>query len=166
MLDIVLGGDDKKGRRQLVRDAIHADLKLFHALEEAGLRLGGRAVDLVREHDIGKDGSWLENKLPGLLVKDRGAGDVGGQQVRGELDALEGAIQRTRQGARQHGLAGTGDILDEQVPAAEQGDDGPPDRFGLPDDHRLDLIDHVLGHRAHLRQLHAYPPLSRVYGLV
>ena len=38
-----------------MRDRVDGDLALLHALEQAGLRLRRRAVDLVDEHDVGED---------------------------------------------------------------------------------------------------------------
>jgi hypothetical protein len=55
--------------------------------------------------------------LPGLGVEHRDAGDVGGQQVARELDALVGQAERMGEGVRERGLADARDVLDEQVPA-------------------------------------------------
>ena len=37
--------------------AIYRDRPLLHRLEQGCLRLGGRSIDFVREHEIGKDGA-------------------------------------------------------------------------------------------------------------
>jgi hypothetical protein len=55
-----------------------------------------------------------------VLVVDRHAGDVAGQQVGGELDAAVAALDRVGQGPGQLGLAGAGVVLEQQVPLGQQ----------------------------------------------
>ena len=70
---------------------------LLHGLEQGGLRLGRRAVDLVGQHHVGEDRPVQEDELApaglGVVLQDVGAGDVGGHQVGRELDALERQVQ-------------------------------------------------------------------------
>ena len=49
VLDRVLRRDDEERRRHRIRDAVDRRLALLHALEQRGLRLRRRAVDLVGE---------------------------------------------------------------------------------------------------------------------
>ena len=53
------------------------------------MNLGGRPVDFIGQHQIVKDRPLLEDKAAGFGTIDFGAGDVGRQQVRGELNAVE-----------------------------------------------------------------------------
>src|SRR5664280_2633248 len=53
---------------------------LLECMEERGLRLGRGAVDLVGKDHLGEDGARAELELLRLLVVDREAGDVRGQQ--------------------------------------------------------------------------------------
>ena len=62
-----------------------------------------------------------------MLVVDRHPGDVGRQQVRGELDARLAALDRVRQGARQHRLAGAGVVLEQDVALGQQARQREPD---------------------------------------
>ena len=55
VLDGVLRREDHERARELVRVHVDGDVALLHALEQAGLRLRRRAVDLVDEHDVGED---------------------------------------------------------------------------------------------------------------
>ena len=103
-------------------DAVGGDLTLLHGLEESGLRLGRGAVDLVGEDDLRHDRPLAELERAVGLVVDGDAGDVGGQQVGSELDALEGAAQGAGQGLGEGRLAHARDILDERVPPADEGD--------------------------------------------
>ncbi len=49
-------------------------------------------------------GPGRELEAAGLLVEDGEAGDVGGEQVGGALDAAEGGADGEREGAGEHGL--------------------------------------------------------------
>ena len=98
-LDRVLGRDHHERRVELVRRAVDGDLPLLHALQQRGLGLGRGPVDLVADHDVGEDAARAELELPGVLVEDRDAGDVGGQQVGGELDAPHRAVDAMRASA-------------------------------------------------------------------
>ncbi len=93
VLDRVLGGDDEERVGHLVGRAVDRGLALLHAFEQRGLRLGRRPVDLVGEDDLADDRARPELELLGLLVVDRQAGHVGGQEVRGELDPPERAAE-------------------------------------------------------------------------
>ena len=124
VLDRVLGRDDEERIGHRVGHAVDRRLALLHALEQARLRLGRRAVDLVGEHDLAEDRARPELELLRLLVVDRQAGDVRRQQVRRELDAPERAAEAAGDRLGQHGLAGARHVLDQQVPAAQQRDRG------------------------------------------
>ena len=65
-----------------MRGAGDGDLAFLHRLQQGGLHLGGRAVDLVHQHDVAEDRPGLEAEVAGLLLVDLAAHDVGGQQVR------------------------------------------------------------------------------------
>ena len=58
LLDRVLGGEHEERVGQHVAMAAGGDLPFLHGLEQGGLRLGGRAVDLV-----GQDQSWQRSGL-------------------------------------------------------------------------------------------------------
>src|SRR5207248_69805 len=70
-----------------------------------------------------------------LLVEDGDTGDVGGQQVGGALQALEGAADAACQGPGQHGLGHAGHVFEQNVPLAEVGDQAQLDLGALADDH-------------------------------
>ena len=69
MLDRVLGRDHHERRSELVGLGVDGDLAFLHALEERGLRLRARAVDLVSEHDVREDGTRLELEVPRSWLK-------------------------------------------------------------------------------------------------
>ena len=84
--------------------ALDRHLALLHRLEQRGLRLRRGAVDLVGEQEVGEDRAGAEDELGRPLVEDLRAGDVGGHQVRRELDARETERGRLRERARDQRL--------------------------------------------------------------
>ena len=86
VLDRVLGREQQERLGQEARDAVDRHLPLGHRLEQRGLRLRHRAVDLVDEHDVGEDRARPELEVARALVEDGEARDVGRLQVRRALD--------------------------------------------------------------------------------
>jgi hypothetical protein len=76
------------------------------------------------------------------LIEHADAGDVGGEQVRRELDAAKGAPQAARQRLGEGRLADAGHVLDEHMPLAEEGDEQQLDDVV----HAHDDAGHVLAH--------------------
>ena len=139
-------------------------LLLLHRLEQGRLGTRRRAVELVDEHDMGEHRAGSELPCAGVRREHRHAGDVGGQKVGMALDPRQLGPERGRQGPGQHGLAHPGNVLDEQVPAAERGDGRRRERSGHSEQHpaqvghqgapELDGTVDVHGRRAR-------PPLAR-----
>ncbi len=119
-------------------------LALLHRLEEGGLHLGGGAVDLVGEDDVGEDRALAGVELAVLGVVDLRAGDVGGQEVGRELDAHEAGADAVGQGVHGERLGQAGDALDEDVAVAEKRDEEAVDEVALADDDLADLGSHGL----------------------
>src|SRR5450756_3173858 len=93
------------------RQSIDCHLVLIHRLEQARLGPRRRSIYLVNEHDVCEYRPGLELELPGLLIVDRRAGNVRGEEIRRELDALERSVDRLGNSPRQHGLPDTGHVL-------------------------------------------------------
>ena len=153
--------------------AVDGDLALLHGLQQRGLGLGRGAVDLVRQQDLREDRSRPELELVELLIERPHAGDVGGQQVRRELDAPEGGVQGAGQRLGQHGLADAGHVFDQEVALAEQGDEAEADLLLFVPDGAAHVFDHGIGHAADGIEgdpvgLAAHPPAPpitrRLYG--
>ena len=142
-LDRVLGRQHEERPGQLVDGGGDADRLLLHRFEEGGLGLGGGAVDLVGQDQVGEDRPGLEREVAaagGVFEQDVGAGDVGRHQVRGELDPAVLEVQRVRQGPHEHRLAEPGDALQEDVAAGQQGDHDAAYDGLLADDHPADFL--------------------------
>src|ERR1700674_2229007 len=136
----VLRGDHEKGFFERPRRALDGDLALPHPLEQPRLTPGRCPVDLVRQHDVGEDRPGYELEAQVFLVEDARARDVGREQVRRALDAAEGPAHRSRQCPSQHGLAGAGEVLKEDMPATEKPRDGEAHRALLADDDAMNVL--------------------------
>ena len=104
----------KFGDRRM-RLAIDGDGALLHGLQQRGLGLGRRAIDLVGQQERGEDRAFDQREFVALQVEDVGAGDVGRHQVGRELDALELAAEDARQRARQQRFGQAGHAFDERM---------------------------------------------------
>src|SRR6202140_328382 len=136
----VLRGDHEKGFFERPRRALDGDLALPHCLEERRLTPGRCPVDLVRQHDVGEDRPGYELEAQLLLVEDARARDVGREQVRRALDAAEGPAHRSRECSREHGLAGAGEVLKEDMPATEKACNGQAHGALLADDDAMNVL--------------------------
>ena len=144
LLDRVLRGQDEERLGQGVPAAAGGHLPLLHGLQQRGLGLGRRPVDLVGEDQVGEDRARDEPQLPragvAVLVEHLGAGDVAGHQVGRELDAVEVQRERLRQRVHHQGLGQARDALQDAVPAGEDGHQQLLDDLILPDDPAGDLL--------------------------
>jgi hypothetical protein len=139
LLDRVLGGDHHERTTHVVGPAVDGDVALLHHLEQRRLGLGRGTVDLVGKDDAVEDGSGVEGELAVGLVVDSDAGDVGRQQVRGELDAGERALQGLRQRPGHHRLARARQVLEQEVPARDQAGERQSHDVPLAQHRRLDV---------------------------
>ena len=88
-----------------------------------------------------KTGPGRNSKSALPLVEDRGAGDVGGEEVGGELDPAELEAHRLGEGARDQGLGQAREVLDQHVAAGEDPDQQQVEGIPLADDDLLDLVE-------------------------
>src|SRR6478672_11250259 len=102
-------------------------------------RPGGVFANVVADDDVRENPAWPELEVSCLAVVDRDTCDVRRQQVRRELDALDGAVDGAGQRLGQHGLPDPGNVLDEQVPLGEQDCERGPNHVPLALDHLLDV---------------------------
>ena len=133
-VDRILRRQHEERLRQRVAVPHRRDLPLLHGLHQRGLRLRRRAVDLVGEDQVGEDRPGEETEAaaaaPGVRDQHFGAGDVGGHQVRRELDAREAEVQQLREGGDEQGLGHPRDAYEQRVVAGQ--------------DAEQDLLDHLL----------------------
>ena len=100
LLDRILRRQHEQRPIELMADAADGDLVFLHRLEQRGLRLRRRAIDLVGEDDVREDrpGHEADAARSGgaILLDHLGADDVRRHQVRRELDAAELQVHRLR----------------------------------------------------------------------
>lgn len=133
--DGVLGGDDEEEAVEVVAVSLHGDLAFAHGLEEGALGSGGGAVDFIGEEYVREDGAAVEVEFPGVRVEDGDAENVGGKEVRGELDALEGgAADGVGDGFGECRFPGAGVVLEERVAAGEHAGEHFAHGFALASD--------------------------------
>ena len=75
-----------------------------------------------------------------MLVKNGQSDNVRGQQIGRKLDALKNTFERPRQRVGQSRFTDTGNVLDQQMSARNQGDDSEADGFRLSFDDSLDRL--------------------------
>src|SRR5262249_13350003 len=85
-------------------------------------------------------------------------GDVAGEQVRGELDPLEGKAEALREQSRDQGLRKPGVVLDEDVAVGEHSGEDAPQDVVLADDHLADGPNDLLRTRGQRRERHRVLP--------
>ena len=145
MLHRILRGDHHERARQRMRMSVDGHLTLVHGFQQRGLRFGSGAVDFIGQQEVSEDGPRLELEGFGLEVIDGDAEHVARQHVAGELQAVEAAGDRARQGLRQSGFADAGNVFDQQVTARQQADQRKPDDFRLAanrrPEHRFELVE-------------------------
>ena len=124
LLDRVLGREHHEQAGHLVGLAGDRDLAFLHGLQQRGLHLGGRAVDLVGQHEVGEDRTFLKLKLAALLRLhvDLRAGDIRRQQVRRELHARQIRRQMFCERLDRAGLGKARQALDQEIAVGQQGD--------------------------------------------
>ena len=148
VLDRVFGRDQQERVGQHARLPVDRDLVLRHRLQQRRLRLRHGAVDLVDEHDIRKDRPRPELEFPLALVVDRQPGDVRRLQVRRALDPRRRrALDRLRDRPREDGLRRAGNILEQDMTAADEGGEDELDLLVLAVDDRLDVLEKAVSQR-------------------
>ena len=141
VLDRVLGGHDQERLGQRVIATTDRDLALGHDLEQGRLDLRRRPVDLVGEQEVAHHRTELDIEFLPALPVDPGADDVGGHQVRGELDTRERTADNPGEGLHGQRLGHSGHTFEENVPFGEQAHQNALHELILADDDALDLED-------------------------
>ena len=144
VLDRVLGGEDPERVGEDDRLVADRDLAFLHRLQQGALDLGRGPVDLVRQDDRGHDRPGPDVESPGRRSVDLGAGEVGREQVGGELDSPEGEVEGAGECPDRSGLGQPGNALDQDVAARQKGDDQPFQQRALADDLALEATDQVV----------------------
>ena len=97
-------------------------MALLHGLEEGGLHLGRRTVDLVGQYEVGEYRAFPDLELLALLAVDHRTDKVGRKQVGGELDTAEPGVDTRGQSIDGKSLGQTGNTFEEDMPVGQQAD--------------------------------------------
>ena len=128
-----------------MRVAADGDLALLHGLEESGLDLGRCAVDFVGEDEVGEDRATVGGEAAVLGREDHSADDIAGEEVGGELDALELDADGRAERSDEEGLGEAGHAFEEDVAVGQQGDQHAFDDSFLADDGLANFVAEFLG---------------------
>ena len=112
--------------------------------------LAGARLISSGQHQVGEDGAALGHEFVGLRAIDRRAHDVGGQQVGGELQALEAQVKAVGHRLDRQRLGQAGHALEQHVTAGQQSDEDALHHGALADDHLADLGEEALRERGFL----------------
>ena len=139
----VLRGEHEERFGQFVRVTGDGDGVLLHRFEQCRLRLRRRAVDFVREQDVGEDRPLLELELL-LFVRrfkhDVRAEQVGRHQVWRELNPAEFQMQRVGERADEHRLAQPRHTFEQHMSTTDQAGQRPLHDVVHANDHLANLV--------------------------
>ena len=110
---------------------------LLHGFQQCGLSLRSRAVDFIRQQDVGKQGPSLEFEhfaTVRRLRNDLSPDEVSRHEVGRELDATELEMQRVGESPHGERLAESGDSFQQYMSAGNQGNQSVVQDFLLSDD--------------------------------
>ena len=136
-----------------MRLAVGRHLPLAHRFQQGALGSRRGTVDLVGQDHVGEDRAGAEAELLRLGVVEAAAGDVGRQQIGGELNAMEDAGDAAGHGLADQRLAHPRHVLQQDVFAGQQGHHAQSHRLSLAQHHAADVLpklgNQVLCFRAH-----------------
>src|SRR6185369_9783833 len=138
MLDGILSRQHHERPRQLISLLLDGYLSFGHGFQQGRLSLRGRAVDFVGQYDVGEDRSGFELERARPLIEDFKTGDVRGQHVGCELNALKRTVEAARQRVPKRSLAYTGNVFDQQMPARQECHESKLDYIRLAANNTLD----------------------------
>ena len=123
------------------------DLAFLHRLEQRRLNLGRRPVDLVGEQQVAKDRAEFGGEVAATGVVDPRADQVGGHQVRSELDPAGGAADDLGEGFDGDGFRQAGHAFEQDMALSQQRDQQPLQQPVLTYDQAFDLEQDLFDRR-------------------
>ena len=126
--------------------------RLGRSLEQRGVGLRGGEVDLVGEDDSVKIGPGRNSNSRVLRIEDRGARDVGRQEVGGALDPRDVAPSCRAIARASIVLATPGTSSRRTCPSGTSGDQDEHDPLALPEDDLSIVVEKPVRDLAHSRE--------------
>ena len=116
-------------------DTCCRDLMFLHCLKQRSLGFRRSAVDFICQDQIRKNRAAHKSKAPavGRFREDFRAGDVGGHQVRRELNPLELEVENAGDGFHQQGLRQARGTGQQAMPTGQQREQELLHHVALPD---------------------------------
>ena len=149
LLQRVLRGQHEERRRQHEGLLADGDLLFLHRLKQGALHLGGSAVDFVGEDEVREHRPVFHAEARFPRVVDFRAHDVGGQHVRGELDAVELRVHQRGERLERQRFRQSGHAFEQDVALDHQGNEQAVHQVALADevaaDFRAKRLDPVRG---------------------
>ena len=156
IFDWVLGPDDDKWFRQDGGFSFKGDLTLLHGFEQSGLGFRRGAVDLIREDDIGKDGSSPKDEIAFRAVVNIPPSDVCGEQIWGKLDSLEVKTEGGCQAFCDQGFSQARKIFNQDMPAGEDGCQNDFQGFAFSDDRLFNFYKNIVAEGGYFFELASF----------
>ena len=125
-------------------EARNRDLALLHHLQQGALHLGGRAVDLVGQQQVGEYRAQRGGEVTGFLVVNPRADQVGRHQIRRELNAFKVTLHRAGQSLDGQRFGQTGHAFHQQVALRQDGHHDALQKTVLSHHHTFDLVQDLL----------------------
>ena len=119
-------------------------LAFLHDLQQRALHLSRRAVDLIRQQQVGENRAERSGEFAGFLVEDPRADQVGRHKIGRELDAFELASDGLRQCLDCQGFGKPRHSFYQDVAARQQRHQHPLQQVILPDNNLLDFVQQTL----------------------
>jgi len=142
LVDRVLRRQHQERLGQGIGTIAERDLPLLHCFEQSGLHLRGGAVDFVGENQIVENRPQLRLEFRFLRVVNHRPHQIGGQQIRRELETRERGVERPRKRLHRQGFRQTGHAFQQDVAVAQQPDEQPVHQPFLADEHLAHLLLH------------------------
>ncbi len=134
LFERVLGRHHEERSGQRVGLVADGNLALLHRLQKGALNLGGRAVDLVGQNEVGEDGPLTDGELLALLGVDHSTDKVGGQKVGSELHPGELCVHSLGKSGDGEGLGKPRNALQKDMAVGQQADQKRVHEVLLADD--------------------------------
>ena len=141
-----------EGLGQVVTLARHRHITLLHGLQQRRLRAWAGAVDFVRHQKLREHRAVDEAEcaLAGVFFQNFGTDDIGGHEIRRELDAFPIHAEHDAECLDQFGLCQTRHADQKSMSARQQRHQGLVDHGALAEDHFAHGLAHMAKNRARL----------------
>ena len=110
------------------------------ASSKRALHFGGRAVDFVGEDQVREKRAELGREFAAARIVNQRADQIGGQQVRRELQPLKTGLDGGRQRFDGQRFGQAGNAFEQDVAVGEQAEQEPIDEIFLADHDLADLL--------------------------